>query len=57
MQGVLARRETSEVVSQLLLAAEGLSLPEDRLLTFVEGAQVCLFAAALCHGIYWCILG
>jgi hypothetical protein len=30
----------SEVVSQLQLQAELLPLPEDRLLTFVEGAQV-----------------
>lgn len=32
------------MVSQLQLAAEGLPLPEDRLLTFVEGAQVCVQA-------------
>lgn len=40
LQGSGARREVSELVSQLQLAAEALPLPEDRLLTFVEGAQV-----------------
>jgi hypothetical protein len=40
LQGGLARREVSDIVSGLLLAAELLPLAEDRLLTFVEGAQV-----------------
>ncbi|KAL4423746.1 hypothetical protein ABPG75_001047 [Micractinium tetrahymenae] len=40
LHGGLARREVSEIVSVLQLAAEVLPLPEDRLLTFVEGAQV-----------------
>lgn len=40
LHSILARREVSEIVSGLQLAAEVLPLPEDRLLTFVEGAQV-----------------
>lgn len=40
LQGGLARREVSDIVTGLQLAAELLPLPEDRLLTFVEGAQV-----------------
>lgn len=40
LQGNLARREVSDIVTGLQLTAEVLPLPEDQLLTFVEGAQV-----------------
>jgi hypothetical protein len=40
----------SDVVSGLQVAAESLPLPEDRLLTFVEGAQV----GADCFGCLKC---
>lgn len=50
LQGSNARREVSELVSQLQLAAELLPLPEDRLLTFVEGAQVsCCLPPCCCQ--------
>ena len=40
LQGPHARREVSDIVNGLQQLAEVLPLPEDRLLAFVEGAQV-----------------
>jgi len=37
---VQARREVSELVSSMVEAGGGLPLPEDRLLTVMEAAQV-----------------
>ena len=37
---VQARREVSELVSSMVEAGGGLPLPEDRLLTIMEAAQV-----------------
>ena len=44
-----ARREVSELVSSMVEAGGGLPLPEDRLLTIMEAAQVSvpLLAAVL----------
>lgn len=39
---VQARREVSELVSSMVEAGGGLPLPEDRLLTIMEAAQVVL---------------
>lgn len=40
MADVQARREVSELVSSMVDAGGGLPLPEDRLLTIMEAAQV-----------------
>ncbi len=50
---VQARREVSELVSSMVEAGGALPLPEDRLLTIMEAAQVLmyfyLFFLALCY--------
>lgn len=40
LHGGSARHEVSEIVSGMLASVEGMNLPEDRMLTFVEGAGV-----------------
>ena len=53
-----ARQEVSELVSSMVEAGGGLPLPEDRLLTIMEAAQVSLplLAAVIAAGLYGTIM-
>lgn len=62
MADVQARREVSELVSSMVDAGGGLPLPEDRLLTIMEAAQVpfasllSLFRPLVGHTRHSCLL-